>query len=295
MKTYSAVPYGEERSHASRRHTEDLERVNEILTERDDLLRKQAEELTKSNAELGQFACLAWHDLQEPLRAIGIYAQLLKHRYHSRLDEDADRMIGAIADGVQRMETLIRGLLAYSRAGSGEEEAKPESGAAGEALQVAMANLSMMIEESGAVVECDPLPVLPCSTDQLTQVFQNLLSNAIKYRSEAPLRIHVGAQLTDGEWVLSVSDNGVGIAPDHHEAIFRPFKRLHGSQYPGAGIGLALCRRIVERNGGRIWVESEVGKGATFRFSIPLEKRAGVAGGRSRPSATRPASTTHFS
>ena len=277
-----------------RRRTEDLERVNEILTERDDLLRKQAEELAKSNAELGQFACLAWHDLQEPLRAIGIYAQLLKHRYHSRMDEDADRFIGAIADGVQRMEGLIRGLLAYSRAGHAEEEAKPEYGDAGEALQAAMANLAMMIEESGAVVECDPLPIIPYSTGQVTQIFQNLLSNAIKYRSEAPLRIHVGAKLVDGEWVLSVSDNGVGIAPDDHEAIFRPFKRLHGSQYPGAGIGLALCRRIVESNGGRIWVESEKGKGATFQFSIPLEKRAGVSVGRSQPSAAS-ASSTHVS
>ena len=288
MKTDPVIPHGEERDDASRRRTEDLQRVNEVLTERDDLLRAQAEELARSNADLRQFACLAWHDLQEPLRAIGIYAQLLKHRYHSRIDEDADRMIGSIADGVQRMETLIRGLLAYSRAGSAEEEAKPEAAQAGDALEAAMANLVLMIEESGTVVESDPLPTVPWSADQLTQIFQNLLSNAIKYRGPEPLRVHVTAKGANGEWVLSVSDNGVGIAPDHHEAIFRPFKRLHGAQYPGAGIGLALCRRIVERNGGRIWVESEPGQGAAFRFSIPVNKGRGAPTGLPKPMRSSP-------
>ena len=268
MDTYSVAARGERRDDV-RRRTEELERVNEILTERDDVLRKEAEDLARSNADLRQFATLAWHDLQEPLRTIGIYAQLLKHRYHSHIDEDADRMIAAISDGVLRMETLIRALMAYSRAASADQPAQPELADASEALEAAMANLAALVEESGAVIKWNSLPRVACSIDQLTQIFQNLLSNALKYRGEDPLRIHVSAESVAGEWVFSLNDNGVGIAKEYHETIFQPFKRLHGSQYPGSGIGLALCRRIVERNDGRIWVESEPGKGATFYFSIP--------------------------
>ncbi len=156
-----------------------------------------------------------------------------------------------------------------------------------EALEFAIANVSLMIEESGTLVDWEPLPTVPWPLDQLTQIFQNLLSNAIKYRGPDPLRIRVSASLAGGEWVVSVADNGLGIAPDHHEAIFRPFKRLHNSNYPGTGIGLALCRRIVERNGGRIWVESQPGKGATFRFSIPVEKKTGGPGGRPHSTVSR--------
>jgi light-regulated signal transduction histidine kinase (bacteriophytochrome) len=275
--------------------TEELERINALLTEREELLRKQAEDLSRSNADLRQFATVAWHDLQEPLRAIGIYAQLLKYRYQGNIDEDADRIIGAITDGVQRMQTLIQALLAFSRASTVEPAPPRASANAEECLQLAIANLTLLIEESDASVDWDPLPPVFCEPDQLTELFQNLLSNAIKYRGAEALRIYVTAERTNGEWLFSVRDNGIGIAAEYHELIFRPFKRLHGMKFPGTGIGLALCHRIVERHGGRIWVESEPGKGAAFRFSLPVEERAGNPSRAASPVSAQVASPARFS
>jgi light-regulated signal transduction histidine kinase (bacteriophytochrome) len=258
--------------------TEELEHMNALLMEREESLRIQADELTQSNADLRQFACAAWHDLQEPLRAVGIYAQLLKYRYQRNLDEDADRIIAAITEGVQRMQALIQALLAFSRASNAEPQAERESADAEECLQLAMANLRLMIEEAGATIHWDSLPVVAYEADQLAELFQNLLSNAIKYRGTDPVLIDVGAHRSNRDWTFWVRDNGMGFGAEYQEMIFQPFKRLHGLKLPGTGIGLALCRRIVERHGGRIWVESEPGKGATFRFSIPSEDRAGGRG-----------------
>ena len=253
-----------------RHRTEELERANAALQERESLLLKQADELARSNADLQQFAYIASHDLQEPLRLIAIYAELLKRRYQGHLDAESDRFITVIIDGVRRMETLVRDLLSYSRVIHAGTPVREQVDIA-EALKVAIANLEVVIRESGATIHWETLPTIACERLELTQVFQNLLSNALKYRGQAPPRIDVTAELDRGEWVFSVRDNGIGIHPDYHESIFSPFKRLHGREYPGTGIGLALCRRIVERQRGRIWVESEPGQGAAFRFSIPQE------------------------
>lgn len=273
-----------------RRRTEELERANAALQEREALLLRQADELARSNADLQQFAYVASHDLQEPLRLIAIYAELLKRRYEGHLDSESERFIGVIIDGVRRMETLVRDLLSYSRvihAGSPVRETVDIA----ETLKVASANLELVIRESGASIRWENLPTIACERLELTQVFQNLLSNALKYRGSEPPRIDVKAASDGGEWIFSVCDNGIGIHSDYHEAIFNPFKRLHGRDYPGTGIGLALCRRIVERQGGRIWVESEPGRGSSFHFSIPREKKAApapelsAAGGRTSRSA----------
>jgi signal transduction histidine kinase len=255
------------------RRTEELERANISLQEREALLLRQADELARSNADLQQFAYVASHDLQEPLRLIAIYTELLKRRYHGQIDHEADRFMGVIVDGVHRMETLIRDLLSYSRVIHAEQPMEREQVDVAEAVKVATANLELVIRESGASIHWDSLPVIACDRLELTQVFQNLLSNALKYRGGAAPRIDIGVTPSPTECVISVRDNGIGIHPDYHETIFSPFKRLHGREYPGTGIGLALCRRIVERQGGRIWVESAPGEGATFYFSIPREVR----------------------
>jgi len=251
-----------------RRRTEELERANLWLHERESLLLLQAGELARSNADLQQFAYVASHDLQEPLRLIGIYAELLKRRYGDRLDSEADRFLGVIGDGVQRMENLIRDLLAYSRVIHAEQPPVQTMVSVAEALKVATSNLELVIRESGAEIHTGDLPSVTCDRLELTQVLQNLISNAIKYRGPETPRIEINASHVDRDWVISVKDNGIGIPAQYLETIFSPFKRLHGQNYPGTGIGLALCRRIVERRGGKIWVESEVGMGATFRFSI---------------------------
>ena len=254
------------------RRTEELERANNALQEREAMLLRQADELARSNADLQQFAYVASHDLQEPLRLIAIYTELLKRRYGGHMDPEGDRCMDVIVDGVHRLETLIRDLLSYSRAIHAEVPPEKDQVNSSEALQFAAANLELMVKETGATIHCADLPVVACDRVELTQVFQNLLNNALKYRGTDVPRIEIAARTESGEWIFSVRDNGIGIHADHHEAVFTPFKRLHGREYPGTGIGLALCRRIVERQGGRIWVESEPGSGATFFFSIPQPK-----------------------
>jgi signal transduction histidine kinase len=263
-----------------------IETFNEMLTQiqaRDVALQKahgelelrvqevarRAEELARSNAELEQFAYVASHDLQEPLRMVASYTQLLAHRYKGRLDSDADEFIGYAVDGAHRMQLLIVDLLAYCRVGTkGKELCETSSEAA---LQQALLNLRVAIQESSGVVTNDPLPTLIADGAQLIQLFQNVVGNAIKYRSAELPRVHVSAKKNGGkEWIFSIRDNGLGIDPKYFKKIFVMFQRLHGrGEFSGTGIGLTVCKKIAERHGGRMWVKSEPGKGSTFYFALP--------------------------
>ena len=230
-------------------------------------LANKTRELAQSNAELQQFAYVASHDLQEPLRMVASYTQLLGKRYRGKLDQDADEFIGYAVDGATRMQRLIRDLLEYSRVGS--ERQSFEQTDCELVFQQAMHNLSASVRERHAEVTHDPLPTIRASPTHLIQVFQNLIGNALKFQGDAPPKIHVGAQVLPDGWEFSVRDNGVGIPGDQLDRIFAIFQRLHGqSEYPGTGIGLAICKRIVGKYGGTIWVESEPGKGSTFYFTL---------------------------
>ncbi len=233
-------------------------------------LRRLNDELARSNADLQQFAYVASHDLQEPLRMVKGFTQLLARRYHDRLDGDANDFIAFAVDGANRMQQLIEDLLAYSRVatrGTALVEVDCE-----EALKRALANLRARIDETGARISHDALPSVRGDLTQLTQLFQNLVGNALKFVRATPPRIHVAARHMQGEWQLSVRDNGIGIDERHRERIFQIFQRLHTrEQYPGSGIGLAICKKIVERHGGRIWVESQPAVGSTFYFTLPVE------------------------
>ncbi len=231
-------------------------------------LARQAEELQRSNAELQQFAYVASHDLQEPLRMVASYVQVLARQYRGKLDADADEFIGYAVDGAKRMQQLINDLLAYSRVGTHAAEFAPTD--CERILGYVLNDLQMAIRDAGAVVTHDPLPVVTGDEVQLTQLLQNLVSNAIKFHGPEPPRVHLSVQETAQEWVFTVRDNGVGIAPEQFERIFLIFQRLHPrGKYPGTGIGLAICKRIVERHGGRIWVASEPAKGSAFTFALP--------------------------
>ena len=227
------------------------------------------EDLKRSNEELEQFAYVASHDLQEPLRAVTSYTQLLADRYQGNLDEKADKYINYIVDGATRMQQLINDLLAYSRLGTRGQEFEPTDCNA--AVQQSLCNLQIAIAEKKAVITCDAMPTVMADESQLVQLFQNLIANSIKFcRQDIPL-IDIAARRQENEWLFYVRDNGIGIAPEYADRIFIIFGRLHGRrEYSGTGIGLAMCKRIVERHGGRIWVESQEGKGATFYFSIPI-------------------------
>lgn len=232
-------------------------------------LAKQTLELQRSNAELEQFAYVASHDLQEPLRMVSSYTQLLAKRYKAKLDGEAIEFIEFAVDGVKRMQTLIKDLLEFSRVGTrGKEFAPVSSEAAG---QLACRNLAATIEERGAEVTLSALPVVMADQGQLVQLFQNLIANAMKYCQEPTPKVHLSWQAEDGKCLFAVKDNGIGIAPEFAERIFVLFQRLHGKgEYDGTGIGLAVCKKIVERHGGRIWVESAAGQGSTFKFTLPL-------------------------
>ena len=231
-------------------------------------LKRTAAELTRSNAELEQFAYIASHDLQEPLRMVASYTQLLAKRYKNKLDSDADDFIEYVVDGASRMRVLIDDLLTYSRIGTHGRPFEPTD--CEEVLERVFANLQMAIHESGAIVTHNHLPTVTADPSQLEQLLQNLIRNAIKFHSEEPPRVHVSAEENATEWLFSVRDNGIGIDPEYANRIFVIFQRLHGrGEYPGTGIGLAVCKKIVQRHGGRIWVESQPGKGSTFYFTIP--------------------------
>jgi len=224
-------------------------------------------DLQRSNAELEQFAYIASHDLQEPLRMIASYIQLIEEDYKEKLDADADQYIAFAVEGAKRMQTLIEDLLAYSRVGTRGEPLMPTSMKS--ALSEAIANLEVAIEESHAVVTHDQLPTVLGDESQLIQLFQNLVGNAIKFKSDDAPAIHVGVEETKDDWVFSVRDNGIGIDMKYAERIFTVFQRLHSrEEYAGTGIGLAVVKKIVERHGGRIWVESTPAKGSTFYFTL---------------------------
>jgi PAS domain S-box-containing protein len=239
----------------------------------EEALQRRTQELARSNADLEQFAYVASHDLQEPLRVVASYTQLLARRYHQRLDGDAQRFIERTTAAVARMQALIRDLLAYSRVGTRGDQFEPTD--CESVLRDVLDDLHAAVVETGAVVTHDPLPVVPADASQVRQLLQNLIGNAIKFRRDEPPCVHVGAELLDGRWVMSVRDNGIGFEPEYAERIFVIFQRLHSRRmYPGTGVGLAICKKIVERHGGRIWVSSEVGKGSTFFFELPADASA---------------------
>jgi light-regulated signal transduction histidine kinase (bacteriophytochrome) len=249
-------------------------------------VRERTTELARSNRDLEQFAYVASHDLQEPLRMVASFTQLLADRYRDRLDADAMDFIGYAVEGATRMRTLISDLLAYSRIGTKGSPFAPTSFTA--AAETAMRNLTLAIEETGARVCCDALPTLLADESQIVRVFQNLIGNSIKFRSAETPDIRISARRADGRspgegpgpggadaggpdgWIFSVRDNGIGLEPEHMNRIFEIFQRLHTrAEYPGSGIGLAVCKKIIERHGGRIWVESAKGRGSTFCFAMP--------------------------
>lgn len=254
-------------------------------------LQRIQEELQRSNTELRQFAYVASHDLQEPLRTISSFVQLLARRYQDQLDANAQDYIDYVVDGTKRMQELIQALLGYSRVGRSTRELEPI--ACDSLLQLTLRRLGTVITDHAATVTYDSLPRITADPVQLGQLFQNLIENAIKYRQEAPPQIHISAtlrniaaetypqsnaansshhaELPTQEWVFAVQDNGIGIEAEYFERIFLIFQRLHTrSEYSGTGIGLAICQKIVERHSGKIWVESELGKGSTFYFTIPV-------------------------
>jgi len=248
-----------------RNHKENLE---EIVEKRTEELNQMSDELKRSNEDLNRFASAAAHDLQEPLRGIEGFIKLLEKRYKGKLDEKADEYIDYVVDDVMRMQMLIKDLLQYSRVSAKGKVFSPANCSV--VLEQALSNIRIALEESGAAVTYDLLPTVMGDEGQLISLFQNLIGNAIKFRSLEPLKIHVSAKREDNEWIFSVRDTGIGIDPKQAERIFVIFQRLHTRQdYPGTGIGLAICKRIVERHGGRIWVESQPGSGATFYFTIP--------------------------
>jgi PAS domain S-box-containing protein len=246
--------------------------VSDLKRAEEDLLAR-TEDLARSNAELEKFAYVASHDLQEPLRMVASYTQLLQRRYEGQLDDDADEFIAFAVDGATRMQRLINELLAYSRVGSQGVEFMDTD------LEIVLGDVLKVLDitttESGTTITHDPLPTVACDPTQIGQVFQNLLANAIKFCGDDPPRIHIGVESSAGEWVFSIQDNGLGVDPEYFDRIFVIFQRLQSrTEYPGTGMGLAICKRIIERHGGRIWIESDPGKGSTFFFTLRDQREA---------------------
>jgi PAS domain S-box-containing protein len=240
------------------------------MKQAEEVLRLTLQELERSNEELEQFAYVASHDLQEPLRMVTNFLQLLEQRYKGELDADADEFIAFAVDGATRMQRMITDLLEYSRVGSRGEAFVPLDCEA--VFDEVCDNLKISLEDNNVTITHDLLPQVLGDETQLSQLFQNLIGNAIKFRSDRAPEIHVGAVQEDGTWVFSVQDNGIGIDPEFADRIFVIFQRLHpDGAYPGSGIGLSISKRIAERHGGRIWVESKPGAGSTFFFTIPVE------------------------
>jgi PAS domain S-box-containing protein len=236
-------------------------------------LRRAHDELSRSNSELEQFAYVASHDLQEPLRMVSSYTQLLVRRYGDKLDADSREFMGYIVDGATRMKQLIEDLLAYSRVGTKGKEMRPVSLEA--PLRRAITNVRGSVEEAGAAITYDPLPEVKGDEMQLAQLFQNLLGNALKFRSASVPRIHVSSKEQENEWEVTVADNGIGIEPQYFERIFMVFQRLHNKdEYPGTGIGLAICKKVIERHGGHMRVSSAPGEGSSFHFTLPKMKES---------------------
>lgn len=248
--------------------------VAQDITERkrtQEILERQTQELARSNSELEQFAWVASHDLQEPLRMVASYTQLLSKRYKGKLDADADEFIAFAVDGATRMRRLINALLELSRVGTRGKDFEATDCEA--IYDRTLVNLQGLVEESGALVTHDRLPTVMGDVTQLGQLFQNLIANAIKFRGDEQLTVHVGAEQRNGHWEFCVRDNGIGIDPEYAERIFVVFQRLHGKgDRPGTGIGLSICKKIVELHGGRIWVKSQPDEGAAFYFTLPLNE-----------------------
>jgi len=239
-------------------------RSEEERARAEEALARQAQQL---DAELDQFARVAAHDLQEPLRIVAMYVQLLERRYKGQLDQQADEYIAYVVNGAIRVRNLLDDLITLTRVTTRGKPFAPTDCSA--IVNHVLANLGIALERCDAAVTCGDLPTVMADKAQLTQVFQNLVVNAIQFRGDSPLELYIGAEQTDGAWVFSIRDNGIGIEPQYFERIFMIFQKLHGEKYTGTGIGLALCKKIIERHGGRIWVESEPGQGSTFYFTIP--------------------------
>ncbi|MFX1304732.1 MAG: ATP-binding protein [Promethearchaeota archaeon] len=245
--------------------------LSEHISKREIEFNEIMEDLRRSNEDLQQFAYVASHDLQEPLRAIVSFSQLLEDKYQDKIDKDGKEFIHFITDGAKKMNTLIKDLLSYSRITTHAQPPKLTNLEV--ILQDALFNLHESIKESGAIITYDEMPILKVDKSQFIQLFQNLLSNAIKFRKQETPRIHIGVTKTNNKWLFSVKDNGIGIESDYFGKLFNIFYRLHTKEeYPGTGIGLPICKKIVQRYGGKIWVESEIGKGSTFFFTIFPEK-----------------------
>ncbi len=257
------------------RRTLQEEGLRELREQAEKDLARKVEELARSNRDLEQFAYVASHDLQEPLRMVAAYTQLLAERYRGKLDADADKYIGYAVEGALRMQTMIRDMLAFSRVGRNGVGCEPSD--CNQIVKEALLNLKASIAESGAVVTYDGLPTLPAEQTQVLQLFQNLIGNAIKFRGKETPVIRISVEPQDRYWRFAVVDNGIGIAPEYRDIIFAIFQRLHArEEYSGNGVGLAICKKVVEHYGGKIWVESEPGRGSSFYFTLPAVSVDGV-------------------
>ena len=233
-----------------------------------DALEQKAQELTRSNIELEQFAFIASHDLQEPLRMIASFVQLIESEYKGKLGEDGDRWIGFAVDGSKRLQAMINGLLLFSRV---ETKGIPFTDVDLEIIiREVIGGIDLLVQDTRSEITHEPLPVVYGDPEQLLQLFQNLIINGIKFNKKTPPVIHISAQKKENEWVVSVRDNGIGIADEDRDKLFLMFRRIYRKEYPGTGIGLALCKRIINRHRGKIWVDSRAGEGSVFSFTLPI-------------------------